>query len=199
VKLTIIAVMTLVFAASASAQKLAVKIVDRQDNETDYTYVVPAHFFANSNTNVNCNGGDTYANCNASTTTTGTSTLAHQVSYHVRGATFSFQLPGCRIAVVNCESKFAERFAGRVGNHRSCRMPIVDSIQTDFYGDKAKLEWVVSLDEKKCNQKPTKYWVFWTHLKTQPIPPNNSEFAPIHSSKKAASSIARSTKNLFAI
>jgi hypothetical protein len=28
-------------AAYASAQRLVVKIVNRQDNETDYTYVVP--------------------------------------------------------------------------------------------------------------------------------------------------------------
>lgn len=155
-KLTITAVLTLVFAGSASAQKLAVKIVDRQDNQTDYTYVVPAHFFANSNTNVNCNAGDSYANCNGSTTTTGTSTPAHQVSFSVRGATFSLQLPDGRIAVVNCESKFAEHFAGHAGNHRSCRMPIVDNIQADFHGDKAKLEWEVSLDGKKMQSETYK-------------------------------------------
>lgn len=155
-KLTITAVLTLIFGASASAQKVAVKIVDRQDNETDYTYIVPSHFFANSNTNVNCNGGDAYTNCNAATTTTGTSTPAHQVPYHVRGATFSLQLPDGRIAVVNCESKFAERFAGRAGNHRSCRMPIVDDIEADFHGDKAKLDWVVSLDGKKTQSETYK-------------------------------------------
>jgi Cu/Ag efflux pump CusA len=43
----------------------------------------------------------------------------------------------------------AERFAGPEGNHRSCRTPLVDDIQDDFHGDKAKLEWVVSLDGKK--------------------------------------------------
>lgn len=155
-KFTIAILLAFACAASAAAQKLAVKIVDRQDNETDYTYVVPAHFFANSNTGVNCNGGENYANCTASTTTTGTSTPAHQVSYHVRGATFSLQLPDGRIAVVNCESKFAEHFAGRAGNHRSCRMPIVDNIQEGFHGDKAKLEWVVSLDGKKTQSETYK-------------------------------------------
>lgn len=54
-----------------------------------------------------------------------------------------------RIAVVNCESKFKERFAGPVGNHRSCKRPLVDDINVDFHGDKARLEWVVSLDGKK--------------------------------------------------
>ncbi|MGA8224380.1 MAG: hypothetical protein WB780_22230 [Candidatus Acidiferrales bacterium] len=154
-KLAIIVLM-LASALPASAQKFSVKIVDRQDNETDYTYVVPSHFYSNSNTNVNCNGGDNYANCNGSTTTTGTATPAHQVSYHVQGATFSLQLPDGRIAVVNCRSKFAEHFAGPAGNHRSCRQPIVDNIQAEFHGDNAKLEWVVSLDGKKTQTETYK-------------------------------------------
>lgn len=134
---------------SALAQKFDVKIIDRQDNETEYTYVVPGHFNSQSNSSANCYGGNSNANCSGSTTTNGLSTPAHQVSYHVRGATFSLQLPDGRIAVVNCESKFKERFAGPAGNRRSCRMPLVDTIHADFHGDKAKLEWIVSLDGKK--------------------------------------------------
>jgi hypothetical protein len=136
-------------AIPASAQKLSVKIINRQDNETNYTYVVPASLFASSTTDVNCNGGDTYANCNGSTTVAGAMTPAREVSFQVQGATFSLLLPDGRIAVVNCKSKFAERFAGPAGNHRSCRTPIVDNIEADFHGDKAKLEWPVSLDGKK--------------------------------------------------
>ncbi len=146
----------LLCATSASAQKLAVKIIDRQDDETDYTYVVPAHWFSNSNTNVNCGGSDTNVNCNGSTNATGTITPAHQVSYHVRGATFTLRLPDGRGAVVNCESKFAEHFAGRAGNRRSCRMPLVENIQAEFHGDKAKLIWVVSLDGKKMQSETYK-------------------------------------------
>jgi hypothetical protein len=41
-----IAAAILLCATSASAQELTVKIVDRQDNETDYTYVVPRTRFA---------------------------------------------------------------------------------------------------------------------------------------------------------
>jgi hypothetical protein len=40
VKLAILGMM-LVCAVSVSAQKLTANIVNRQDNETDYTYVVP--------------------------------------------------------------------------------------------------------------------------------------------------------------
>jgi len=141
-----IAGLVLLCAASVSAQTLLVKIVDRLDNDTDYTYVVPGHFYSESNSNVNCYGD---ANCNGSTSTTGSITPAHRVSYHVRGATFTLQLPDGRAAVVNCESKFRERMAGPAGNHRSCRMPLVDNIQAEFHGDKTKLIWVVSLDGKK--------------------------------------------------
>jgi hypothetical protein len=146
----------LVYATSALAQTFAVKIIDRQDNDTDYTYVVPTHWSSNSTTNLNCGGSDASVNCTGSTNTTGTATPAHQVSYHVRGATFTLQLPDGRAAIVNCESKFAEHFAGHAGNHRSCRMPLVENIQAEFHGDKAKLLWVVSLDGKKMQSETYK-------------------------------------------
>ena len=146
-----LAIATLIRACSAPAiaQKLDVTIIDRQDNETEYTYLVPGTFNAQSNSYANCDVNANNVNCNGSTTTDGYSTPAHQVSYHVRGATFSLQLPDGRIAIVNCDSKFAERFAGPAGNHRSRRKPLVDNVQADFHGDKARLEWVVILDGKK--------------------------------------------------
>ncbi len=142
--------------ASASAQKLTVTIINRQDSETDYTYVVPGHFNSQSNATANCYGSDTNVNCTGSSTTNGSIMPAQQVSYHVRGATFTLQLPDGRTAVVNCESKFRERMAGPRGNHRSCRMPLVDEIQADFHGDNAKLEWEVSLDGKKMQSETYK-------------------------------------------
>jgi hypothetical protein len=140
-----------VIAATAPtfAQKLSVKIINREENETEYTYVVPGYSSSNSNTSVNCSGTTTNVNCNGSTHTTETSTTPHEVSYRVRGATYSLQLPDGRVAVVNCDSKFAEHFAGHAGNKRSCRMPLVDDIEVDFNGDKAKLSWPVSIDGKK--------------------------------------------------
>jgi hypothetical protein len=142
---------TLMFLSVTSvfSQSLQVKVLDRQDNESDYSYVVPGHFSSYSNANANCADNAYSVNCSGSGTTNGTSTPAHQVSYHVRGATFTLLLPDGRAAVVNCESKFAERFAGPAGNHRSCRIPLVENIEADFHGDKAKLEWVVSLDGRK--------------------------------------------------
>jgi hypothetical protein len=108
------------------AQQLDVKIIDRQDKEDEYAYAA------------------IYNN------------VAVGKSFKVHGATFTLQLPDGRLAIVNCESKFAEHFAGRVGNRRSCRTPLVDSIQADFNGDNAKLIWPVSLDGKKMQSETYK-------------------------------------------
>ncbi|MFZ1009543.1 MAG: hypothetical protein WAN65_22075 [Candidatus Sulfotelmatobacter sp.] len=145
----VIEALVLLCSTYALAQKLDVNIVDRQDNETEYTYVVPGSFSSQTSSYTSCNVSDTNANCNGSTTSNGFSTPAHRVSYSVRGATFALHLPDGRVAIVNCEGKFAERFSGPAGNHRSCRKPLVDNIQADFHGDKARLEWIVSLDGKK--------------------------------------------------
>jgi len=115
-----------VCAASASAQRLDVKIVDRQEKEGSYDYV------------------GVYNN------------VATGATFHVHGATFTLLLPDGRLAVVNCESKFAEHMAGAAGNRRSCRMPIVDNIVADFHGDNAKLFWSVSLDGKKIQSETYK-------------------------------------------
>jgi hypothetical protein len=114
-----VASLILTSAVSAGAQKLNVKIVDRQDKEDQYDYAA------------------VYNN------------VAVGKTFKVHGATFTLELPDGRLAVVNCESKFAEHMAGRVGNRRSCRTPIVDNIEVDFRADNAKLIWPVSLDGKK--------------------------------------------------
>lgn len=106
-------------AASAAAQKLTVKVVDRQDKQDQYNYAA------------------VYNN------------VAVGKSFTVTGATLTLELPDGRLAVVNCEYKFAEHFAGSVGNRRSCRVPLVDSFEVDFHADNAKLMWPVSIDGKK--------------------------------------------------
>ena len=150
------AFVTVTALSAGTPQILDVKIINRQSSETDYTYVVPGYFTANSNTNLNCFGNVNNISCNGSATTTGLARPAQQVPFHVRGATFALQLPDGRVAVVNCESKFAERFAGARGNHRSCRVPLVDDIQAELDGDKAKLKWSVSIDGKKTESETYK-------------------------------------------
>jgi hypothetical protein len=146
------------FVGSAVAEKmeLKVKILDHQSHDTSYTYFVPAQFTARTNSTANCFGTDATVNCSGTATTTGTSTAAHSGSFDVKGATFSLQLPDGRIAVVNCDSKFAEHFAGPAGNHRNCRVPLVDEIQAEFDGDKAKLKWPVSIDGRKMETETYK-------------------------------------------
>lgn len=145
----VIFMLFLVGTASAFAQKFEVKVVDRRDSETDYSYVVPGHFSSYSNANVNCSNSSYSVDCSGNGTTNGFSTPAQVVPFQVHGATLTLLLADGRAAVVNCESKFAERMAGPRGNRRSCRVPLVDTIEADFHGDKAKLIWVVSLDGKK--------------------------------------------------
>ena len=118
--------LALICAASASAQKLEVKVIDRQDKEDSYDYVA------------------VYNN------------TAVGKTFKVQGASLTLQLPDGRLAVVNCDSKFAEHMAGHAGNRRSCRAPIVDSIEADFKGDNAKLIWPVSLDGKKLQSETYK-------------------------------------------
>jgi hypothetical protein len=184
-----IAGLILVCAASASAQKLDVKIVDRQDSATGYTYFAPGHFNSESTSNLNCYG-DTNVNCYGSSTTNGTITAPHRISYEVRGATFTLLLPDGRGAVVNCESKYMPKFD--YINRRSCRMPLVDNIHAEFHGDKAKLEWVVSLDGKKIQSETYRVLAVLGSPKSDPIK-QQAAIVPLPSSPATAVS----TPDLF--
>jgi hypothetical protein len=116
------------FVSVASAQKLDVKVVHREDSARSYEYVTFNSY-------------------------TGTAAGA---TFQVSGATLTLELPDGRIAVVNCAYKFAEHFAGPIGNRRSCRVPLVENIQAEFHGDNAKLIWIVSLDAKKTQSETYK-------------------------------------------
>jgi hypothetical protein len=145
----------------SAAESLAVKIIDRQNRDTVYSYAIPEHSTSTSNTDMNCSGSVNSLNCSGTTHTTGSSIPARGGSYEVRGATFSLQLPDGRVAVVNCESKMPPRAlgiamavtAGTPLNRRSCRIPLVNDIQAEFSGDKAKLLWTVSVDGKKLESE----------------------------------------------
>lgn len=136
-------------ASLAFGQKMDVKIIQRQSAETTYDYVVAGYSSSSSHANANCNAYGNTANCSGSSTANVYTIPPREVSFNVMGATYSLLLPDGRVAIVNCVSKFQERMAGPAGNHRSCRMPLVDDIQADFKGNKAKLSWVVSLDGRK--------------------------------------------------
>jgi hypothetical protein len=152
-KFGVLAVIVVLCPLAVSAQLLNVKIVQRQNGETQYTYQVAGHSTSTSNGSANCYFGGNTVNCNGSGSTNTTATAPQMISYSVAGATYSLLLPDRRVAVVNCTSKFAEHFAGRAGNKRSCRMPIVDDLQVEFKGKNAKLIWPVSLDGKKMESE----------------------------------------------
>lgn len=129
-KALVISLLILGFASYTPAQKMSVKIVNREDHDSSYDY--------------------------AGVYSIGASVTATATTFHVTGATLTLQLPDGRRAVVNCASKFAEHFAGPAGNRRSCHVPLVDDIQVDFHGDSAKLSWNVSIDGKKSQSETYK-------------------------------------------
>ena len=140
------------FLATCSAvvlgQTMNVKIVQRHDSETAYTYVVPGHFDSTSDTDLNCRAGSTNVNCSGTTTTNGTVTASREISYSVTGATFSLLLPDGRIAVVNCVSKYSYKYGGGYDHQRSCRTPLVDDVQVEFKDKNAKLIWPAGVNGK---------------------------------------------------
>ena len=143
------------FSIVAQAGELfGVRIIDRQDSQTAYSYLVPGRINSTSNTGVNCYGGETNVNCSGTTTTSGQITPPRRISYNVMGATLSLLLPDGRIAVVNCVSKY--KLKGDYINRRSCRIPVADEIQADFDGGNAKLYWTVSVDGKKVESETYK-------------------------------------------
>ena len=134
--------------AVALGQTMSVKIIQRHESETAYTYVVPGHFDSTSDTDLNCRAGSTNVNCSGTTTTNGTVTAPREISYSVTGATFSLLLPDGRIAVVNCVSKYSYKYGAGYDHQRSCRTPLVDDFQVEFKDKNAKLIWPAGVNGK---------------------------------------------------
>ena len=81
-------------AASCAADKVSVpvKIVDRHDSATDYSYTIPAQFYANSNSSANCDANFIGVNCSGATTTRATASGPQTIAYQVSGATLALQM-----------------------------------------------------------------------------------------------------------
>jgi aspartate 1-decarboxylase len=140
----LVAVLAATFLApmtQAQKKKLSVQIVNRQSSETEYTYTVPG--YSTSNCNASVYGNTASANC------VGSGAPATSGSYSVNGATFSLLLPDDRIVVVNCNSKLNWTDWSTTTARRGCRQPITNTVEAEFNGDNAKLEWPVSIDGKK--------------------------------------------------
>ena len=152
---TSIAIFLILLSANATGnQRVHVKIIQQQHNETGYSGYIPGHTYSTSNASVDCNGSGSTVNCSGSGNSSGVTTAPREISYNVTGATFSLLLPDGRVVVVNCVSKYSPK--GDYVNRRSCRMPITNEIDVEFKGKNAKLFWPVSVDGKKMESETYK-------------------------------------------
>ena len=101
--LVFLPVLLLMFWVSLTfGQKMDVKIIQRQNAETTYDYVVAGYSSSTANGTVNCNAYGNSANCSGSSTTNGYTIPSREGSFNVMGATYSLLLPDGRVAIVNC-------------------------------------------------------------------------------------------------
>jgi hypothetical protein len=159
--LILAAVLATAFSATAGwaqKKKLSVQIVNRQSSATAYTYTVPG--YATSNCNASVYGNTASGNCVAS------AAPASSGSYSVHGATLSLLLPDGRIVVVNCNAKPNWTDWSHPTTYRGCREPITNTIEGEFDGDNAKLEWPVSIDGKKKQSETYKIIGILTKIST---------------------------------
>jgi hypothetical protein len=142
---------------AGSPKIVEITIINREQGESRYSYVVPGSSQTRTSADVNCTGTETAANCSGTATSHTSSVPAQAYSYDVTGATLTLQLPDGRQAVVNCESKLnLTDWSHTNQQRRSCRIPQVNNIQAEFDGDKAKLIWSVSVDGKKTQSETYK-------------------------------------------
>jgi hypothetical protein len=140
---------------SCAAERVDVKIVNRQNNESAYSYNVAGRTDSTTRTKVKCREGDYSSGC-TETTHTATQYVAPQHGdYSVQGSTLSLQLADGRIAVVNCASKLS-LFTPTPQTRRSCRIPPGNNIQVEFKAKDAKLFWPVSIDGQKFESETYK-------------------------------------------
>lgn len=131
---------------SASAQKIDVSVLYRQDSDSRYIAIIPGYTGPEADITGACMLDPDPANCPHldSTMSNGSPT------YMVVGTTLSLQLPDGRIALVNCQNRYSPK--GTYINRRSCGMPMVQHVQAEFTGQNAKLEWPVA-DGKKTESE----------------------------------------------
>lgn len=127
-----------------SAQKLEATVLYRQSSETGYSAVVPGYSAAGA---VDCAGDVTNEACNGSVPSAQANSATRELLLNVAGTTVSLLLPDGRVVVLNCADKFSSR--STYSDRRSCAMPLVEHVEADFAGPRAKLRWPVGPDGKK--------------------------------------------------
>ena len=111
---------------SASAQKIEVSVLYRQDSDVLYHAVVPGYSGPNADVTGACTLDPDPANCPDSSQT------KDEVSAPLVGTTLSLGLPDGRIAVVNCIDRHSAN--GNYINRHSCRMPLTPALRPSSAG-----------------------------------------------------------------
>ena len=131
---------------SASAQKVPVNVLYRQDSDVVYHAVVPGYSGPNADITGACTLDPDPANCPDPK-----QDVSGAPVYNLVGTTLSLGLPDGRIAVVNCVSRHSAN--GNYINRHSCGMPLGERAEADFAGQSAKLSWTVGTDGKKTESE----------------------------------------------
>jgi hypothetical protein len=140
------AVLSLAFSVrSASAQKVEVSVLYRQDSDVLYHAVVPGYSGPNADVTGACTLDPDPANCPDSRQ------IKSEVATPLVGTTLSLGLPDGRIAVVNCIDRHSAN--GNYINRHSCGMPLTPRAEAEFSGLSAKLSWPVGQDGKKIESE----------------------------------------------
>jgi hypothetical protein len=149
------AALALVFCAlgvvSASAQKVEASVLNRQTSDTDYAAVIPGFSNPGSQSAADCTAATPQADCAANIPS---NIGSGELTYNVTGTTLALLLPDGRVAVVNCVSKYSPK--GNYINRRTCGMPLVPSVQAEFKGKNARLEWPIGSNGKKTESETYK-------------------------------------------
>ena len=156
--LLVVAMASFVLAGTAQAKKLKlpVRIFQTQTTSGTGMYTIPG--YGSTNCNISDYGSTAYVNCLS------TNMPAQAFTYTVQGATLSLLLPDDSIVVVTCQKKL-NWTEWSMAPYRDCRIPVMSDLTAEFDGDKAKLEWNVSLDGSKKRSETYKVVGVLTKLK----------------------------------
>lgn len=128
------------FAHSVCAQTLEVSVLYRQNSDIRYHAVIPGYSGEAADVTGACTLDPDPANCPSPNQGGG------EISYMVVGTTLSLLLPDGRVAVVNCVNRYSAK--ANYINRRSCGMPLVEHVEAEFSGHRAKLMWPVGQEGK---------------------------------------------------
>ncbi|HUB29419.1 MAG TPA: hypothetical protein VL967_06970 [Terracidiphilus sp.] len=132
-----------------SAQKIEATVLYRQNSDDNYAALIPNEAGVLPDGVVDCAAEIASEACSGAQ-----SSLPGQPALNVTGTTLSLLLPDGKVAVVNCLNKYSSR--GTFIVRRSCAMPMVQHVEADFDGQRAKLKWPVGPDGRKTESETYK-------------------------------------------